>query len=83
MTLGRVLSFSFRVCSGGAGEEGTAYLEVEAVESWAELLSAGQTVLLTAAGHAGEEAEQKEVTEQGFHGAGAGGKMLKGEGGGN
>lgn len=81
MTPGQNLSFSFRVSSGGAGEEETAYLEVEAVESWAELLSAGQTVLLTAAGHAGEEAEQQEVTEQGFHGAGAGGKMLKHRGG--
>lgn len=74
---GRGLSFSFRVCSGGAGEEETAYLEVEAVERWAELLPAGQTVLLTAAGHAGEEAEQQEVTEQGFHGAGAGGAVLQ------
>lgn len=81
MTPGRGLSFPFRVSSGGAGEEETAYLEVEAVESWAELLSAGQTVLLTAAGHAGEEAEQQEVTKQGFHGAGAGSKMLKHRGG--
>lgn len=54
-----------------------AYLKVEAVKSWAELLSAGQTVLLAAAGHAGEEAEQQEVTKQDFHGAGAGSRGLK------
>lgn len=78
---GRGLSFSLGVCSGGAGEEETAYLEVEAVERWAELLPAGQTVPLAAAGHAGEEAEQQEVAEQGFHGAGAGGKTLKHRGG--
>lgn len=48
-----------------------AYLKVEAFKSWAELLSAGQTILLAAAGHAGEEAEQQEVTKQDFHGAGA------------
>lgn len=42
-----------------------------------ELLSAGQAILLTGAGHAGEEAEQQEVRKQDFHGAGAGSKMLK------
>lgn len=71
--------------SGSALEEGGrrrqgrpwTYLKVEAVKSWAELLSAGQTVLLTAAGHAGEEAEQQEVRKQDFHGAAAGSKMLK------
>ena len=54
-----------------------AYLKVEAVKSWAELLYAGQTVLMAAAGHDGEEAEQKEVTKQDFHGAGAGSRGLK------
>lgn len=70
---------------GGRKDTGTSwtYLKVEAVKSWAELLFAGQTVLLTAAGHAGEEAEQQELTEQDVHGAGAGGTMLNtSEGGG-
>lgn len=53
------------------------YLKVEAVKSWAELLSASQAVLLTGAGHAGEEAEQQEVRKQDFHGAGVESKMLK------
>lgn len=54
-----------------------AYLKAEAVGSRAELLSAGQTVLLAAAGHTGDEAEQQEVTKQDFHGAGAGSRGLK------
>lgn len=64
----------------GRGRQGPiswTYLEVEVVKSGVELLSADQTVLLTAAGHAGEEAEQQEVTKQYFHGAGAGSQMLK------
>lgn len=86
MTFGRGLSFSFWVCSGGKeggrirqGRSWT-YLKVEAVKSWTELLSAGQTVPLTAAGHTGEEAEQQEVRKQDFHGAGAGCKTLKHKG---
>lgn len=64
---------------GGRGRQACSwtYLKVEAVKSGAELLSAGHTVLLTAAGHAGEEAEKQEVTKQDFHGAGAGSRMLK------
>ena len=64
---------------GGRRRQGSSwtYLKVEAVKSWAELLSAGHTVLLTAAGCAGEQAEQQEVTEQDLHGAGAGSRMLK------
>lgn len=48
------------------------YLQVEAVQGWAELLLACETVPLTTAEHTGEEAEQQQVTNQDFHGAGAG-----------
>ena len=83
--LGPGLSFSFWVCPGGGGRRrrqcSWTYLQVEAAQSGAELLSAGQTVLLTAAGHAGEEAEQQEVTQQDFHGAAAAGEILEHKGG--
>lgn len=65
----------------GRQRHSRTYLQVEAVQRGAELLAAGQTVLLTAAGHAGEQAEQQEVTQQDFHGAGAAGKMLEHKGG--
>lgn len=53
------------------------YLQVEAVWVQAELLLAGETVPGTAAEHAGEQAEQQNVTKQDFHGAAVGSKRLK------
>lgn len=78
--LGTISHWETHVTWAGRGRQGPTswtYLEVEVVKSGVELLSADQTVLLTAAGHAGEEAEQQEVTKQDFHGAGAGSQMLK------
>lgn len=68
---------------GGAGrEEGSpsafwTYLHVEAVWSWVEPLLAGEAVPGTAAEHAGEQAEQQNVTKQEFHGAAVGSERLK------
>jgi hypothetical protein len=53
------------------------YLQVEAVQGWVEFLPAGEAVPGTTAKHTGEQAEQQEVTEQDFHGAGAERKKLK------
>lgn len=76
------LAFALESKGRESKEEGNlltfwTYLQVEAARVWAELLLAGETVPGTAAEHAGEQAEQQNVTKQDFHGAAAGSKRLK------
>lgn len=76
------IGFALESEGRGVREEGSpstswTYLQVEAARSQVEPLLAGEAVLGTAAEHAGEQAEQQDITKQDFHGAAVRSKRLK------